>query len=235
MRKETKVHDDASTARRGAERSRRRNLAAGPSAQEASEMEALVARVASLREACRLIMHEIVREEAAQRVPVHERMTMRLFTVASELERKSLQEMVNLIEPQRPVASRVELERRAIEAVMKGTQWLTGAEIGRLVNPTVVNVRSTVNRWQANGRIFGIDHRGTKLYPAYAFDATWQPLPAVQEILRVLTDFSAFKIASWFESTNSALNSRRPRLVVARDPDAVLAAAKSHLVGTIHG
>lgn len=211
MRKRPAVPTEVAATPQGDVRPRRKDRAAGPRTQGASEREAAVARVESLREACHLIMREIVREEAAQRVCVHERLTMRLFTVASELERKSLQEIVDLIEPQRPVAVRAELERRAIEAVMAATQWLSAAEIERLFNPKVVNARSTLNRWQSNGRIFGIDHRGKKLYPAYAFDATWQPLPAIQEILHVLTGFSPFRVASWFESTSSALNGRRPR------------------------
>lgn len=198
-------------------------------------MEALIARAEALREACRLIMRETVFEDGASREATFEPLTLRLFAAASELECKSLQEVVDLIEPQRPVATRAGLERRAIEAVMVGTQWRTAAEIRQLVNPKAVSSRLTVSRWQADGRIFGINHRGRKLYPAYAFDATWQPLPGVQAILSVLTGYSPFRIAAWFESTNSALNGRRPRLVIGRDPDAVLAAAKSHLVGPIHG
>ncbi|MDM0001253.1 hypothetical protein QTI24_21785 [Variovorax sp. J22P240] len=225
----------STTPTRGDVRPRRKDLAAGLRTQGTSDMEAVVAQVESLREACRIIMRELVREEAARSVPVQERLMMRIFKVASELERKSLQEMVDLIEPQRPLARRVELEQRAIEAVMAGTQWLTAAEIGRLVNPKVVNARSIVNRWQASGRIFGIDHRGEKLYPAYVLDATWRPLPAVKEILAMLTGFSPFRIASWFESTSSALGGRRPRQAIERDPDAVLAAAKSLRAGAIHG
>ena len=172
-------------------------------------MEAVVARVEALREACRIIMRELVREEAARSVPVQERLMMRIFTVASELERKSLQEMIDLLEPQRPVATRVELERRAIELVMTGTEWLTAAEIGRLKNPKVIRPASSVNRWHAIGRIFGLEHRGRTLYPTYVFDAGWQPLPVIRTILAVLTGFSTFEIASWFESTSSALNGRR--------------------------
>lgn len=235
MRKKSAMPKDVAATPRRSGRPLRKNSAAGPRAQGPSDMEAVVARMESLREACRLIMRELFREEAARLVPVQERLMMRIFTVVSELERKSLQEMVDLIEPQRPVALLVKLEMRAIEAVMTGTEWLTDAEIRRLLNPRVVNARSTVNRWLANGRIFGIDHRGKKLYPAYAFDENWRPLPAVKEILSVLSGFSSFRIACWFESTSAMLSGKRPREVVASGPDAVLAAAKDHLSGAIHG
>jgi hypothetical protein len=162
-------------------------------------------------------------------------LALRVRTAISKMEQESLQELADAIELRRPAATRIELERRAIEAIMNGSEWRSAAEIGRLLDPEAVNPHAAVSRWQASGRIFGIDHRGRKMYPAYIFDATWQPLPAVKKVLSTLADYSPFKLAAWFESTNSSLGGRRPRELVARDPDAVLAAAKDQLVGAVHG
>ena len=194
-----------------------------------------MARLEGVREASRLIMREFATSETPDLVQDEKRFAMRICMAINKLERESLQELVDAIEPQRQGATRGELERRAIEAVMAGTEWLSTAEIGRIFNPKVINAHSTVNRWRANGRIFGIDHRGRKLYPAYVFDAGWRPLPTIKEILIALTGFSPFGIAPWFDSTSSALGGKRPREVVASDPDAVLAAAKAHQVGAFHG
>jgi hypothetical protein len=47
--------------------------------------------------------------------------------------------------------------------------------------------------------------------------------------------YQPFRIASWFESTNSMLRGKRPREVLASDPAVVVAAAKDHIVGAVHG
>ncbi|WP_218511776.1 hypothetical protein [Variovorax sp. dw_308] len=235
MRKKSSETNEPTATVRVASRPRRKSATPEPNAPEENDPEALIARVEAVREASRLIARELLREETARFVEGQYRLLMRLFAVASKLERKSQQAMADLLEPRRMSALRVKLEARAIQAVMTGTEWLTDAEIGQLVYPKVFNARATVKRWLANGRIFGIDHRGKKLYPLYAFDATWQPLPAVKEILSVLGGLEPFMLACWFDSASLMLSGKRPREVIASNPDAVLAAAKDYRSGAIDG
>ncbi|CAN7171264.1 hypothetical protein LJR084_000316 [Variovorax sp. LjRoot84] len=195
-------------------------------------VQALVARIDSMREASRLIISELSRTLTG---PRDKKLTLHVREAINELERQSIQALVDEVEPRRPAATRIDLEKRAIDAVLQGTEWSSAAEIGQRLDAKAANPHAAVSRWQQSGRIFGIDHRGKKIYPAYIFDATWQPLPAVKKILAVLDDYSPFRVAAWFESTNSSLGGKRPREVIASAPDAVVAAAEDHKVGAVHG
>lgn len=194
-------------------------------------IQALVARIDSMREASRLIIGELSRTLTG---PRDKKLTLHVREAINELERQSIQELVDGVEPRRPAVTRIDLEKRAIDTVLQGTEWNSAAEIGQRLNAKAANPHAAVSRWQQSGRIFGIDHRGKKIYPAYIFDATWQPLPAVKKILAVLDD-SPFRVAAWFESTNSFLGGKRPREVIASAPDAVVAAAEDHKGGAVHG
>jgi hypothetical protein len=57
----------------------------------------------------------------------------------------------------------------------------------------------------------------------------------VAQVMQVLTGYSPYRLASWFESTQGALGGRRPRELLDSDPAAVLAAARRHADGPLHG
>ncbi|WP_218511957.1 hypothetical protein [Variovorax sp. dw_308] len=213
---------------------RRKGTATAVHAQEMSDLKAAVARMSAVLEACDVIVRALAPENAPGFIRAQELLTQ-ILTAANKLERESVQEIVDGIKAQHREVLRTKLELRAIKAVMTGTEWRTAAELGRLFNPNVVNARSGVNRWRANGRIFGIDHQGRELYPAYVFDATWRPLPAIRKVLDVLTGLPPILIAGWFESTSSALGGKRPRELIASDPDAVLAAAEDRVTRENYG
>lgn len=123
----------------------------------------------------------------------------------------------------------------AFAAVINGTEWLTAHAVGRQYDPEAIDPLAVTNRWRTETRIFAIELASHTLYPAYLFDETGSPIPDVTEILGVFTGFRPFRIASWFESTSSMLHGRRPREVLAMDSQAVVAAAKDHAAGAVHG
>lgn len=160
---------------------------------------------------------------------------LEVLRVINKAEAESIQLLVDNAEPRRPAATRLALEDRAIDAVFKGTEWSSAAEIGERINSAAANPHASVSRWQKADRVFGIDRKGKKLFPAYIFDDVGQPLPVVKKVLGVFAGYTPLRVASWFESTNSLLGGRRPREVIKSAPDAVLAAAQDHLVGPVHG
>lgn len=128
------------------------------------------------------------------------------------------------------------------ELVRTGTKWLDSAtvevharhamadSITDLCDPNLL-----AHQWAREGRIFGILGGGSILFPAYAFDASGEPVPALKAILTVLRGMSAFSIAAWFESPSSTLGGMRPRELLNRDGDKVLAAASALREGPQHG
>lgn len=129
------------------------------------------------------------------------------------------------------------LRQRAATAVLNNTEWMTSAEVDGLVPGAEKrsNAHARANRLLSDGKVFAIEHGGRKRYPRYAFDALGTPYPAVREILQIFGDTSAFRVASWFESTSAALDGRRPRELIDGDPDAVIRAAREHVAGVVHG
>jgi hypothetical protein len=132
-----------------------------------------------------------------------------------------------------PVAQR--LQQRAVDAILGGTAWLTSKEVGIRADPNAANKHSLASRWLSQGRIFAIEHSGQKVFPDYEFDPLGNPIPEMQELLAILEGYSSFRLASWFESSSSQLGGKKPQELLARNPKAVIAAARAHITGPAHG
>lgn len=160
---------------------------------------------------------------------------LRLYQKPLMDERQATQALIDATPIQGLDPVKEKLRRRGVEAVLSGTEWLKTKEVGERAAPHAGNKHSQVSRWQQAGKIFAIERAGVKYYPNYIFDSLGNPIPEVQELLTVFKDYTPFRIASWFESTSSILNAKRPREVIGTDPQAVVAAAKVHAQGALHG
>lgn len=157
-------------------------------------------------------------------------------SVINDIEVQSLQSIIDATSLRRPGRStRADLERKAIEAVLSGTEWFTGDEVGQRHNAKAKNKHAAVSRWQGEGKVFAIERTGQRLYAAYLFDEFWNPRPEIAQILKIFNGYTPFRIASWFESINPALGGKRPREVIRSNPDAVVGAARDHVIGPVHG
>ena len=104
---------------------------------------------------------------------------------------------------------------------------LDAGQVHRLYGSKADNTAALAGRWRSAGKIFGVEHRGRLLYPAFQFDAAGRPKPVVAEILQALGGRGAWQVASWFTAPNGWLpDDRRPVDVMDADPDAVAAAAR---------
>lgn len=147
----------------------------------------------------------------------------------------SSQELIESAKFRQPDPVVMRLRKRAVDAVLNGTDWLKAKDVGSRADPEASNPHSIVSRWVKRGEVFSLEQGGVKLFPDYIFDELGNPLPVVKEILKVFENRSAFRIASWFESTSSALGGKRPRELVKSDPDIVLEAARDSVLGVQHG
>ncbi|HSI59924.1 MAG TPA: hypothetical protein VLA16_20370 [Ideonella sp.] len=204
-------------------------------ARTGNTVQDTVVALDSLRRASSLIIEHVASSPSGALLGERAQLELSVRSAISQLEQSSLQAIVDATPVRQVSATRSQLERRAIEAVLQGTEWLSALEAGRRHNPDAVNPHAAVSRWQQAGKVFAIERAGQRLYPAYVFDELGQPQPAVEQILRVLSGYSPFRVASWFESTSSALGGRRPRELLASDPAAVIAAARDHVLGPVHG
>lgn len=160
---------------------------------------------------------------------------LRVAKVYNQVERVLLQAMADRTPVRRLDPSRAALEQKAIEAILSGTEWLTGDEVGVRHNARATNKHAAVSRWVEGRKVFAIEHTGRRLFARYQFDQGWKPLPAIATILKIMHGYSPYRIAGWFESTNGYLSGRRPREVIGEDPNKVVEAARDHVAGPLHG
>jgi hypothetical protein len=153
----------------------------------------------------------------------------------SEQEDRVLQGLVDASPVRLLTPTRAEMEAKAVAAVLDGAPWLTAQTVGKQQNPDATNLYAVASRWKKEGKVFSIERAGQTLYPMYIFDEFGNPIPEVAEVLKVFHGYTPFRIASWFESTNSMLRGKRPREVLVTDPSAVIEAARDHVVGAVHG
>jgi len=118
------------------------------------------------------------------------------------------------------------LQAKALERVYSGTEWLTAEEVGMRGGHGTSNPAAAAHRWKDNGQVFALRRASRDMYPKYAFSDDFKPLPAMKDVLREFAGSSGVRIASWFESTSSFLNGKRPRELVALNPELVIRAAK---------
>lgn len=122
---------------------------------------------------------------------------------------------------------RARLEAQALRSVRSNSEWLTAAEIAELANLGPANPIGTVSRWKQQGRIFALREGSKDFYPKYALGPDFHPLPAIKEILAVLTGYDTEMLATWFDSTSRFLGGKRPRELVATESARVLEAARN--------
>lgn len=127
---------------------------------------------------------------------------------------------------------------RAQKAVMEGADWLTAAQIAEIAGLSDKNPSAQPNKWKRNGQIFAISLNGNDYYPGYGLDREqgYRPLKPLKSIIeRFENTKNGWGLAYWFESVNSFLGGKRPKDLLASNPDKVLAAAADEMEGVAHG
>jgi poly(hydroxyalkanoate) granule-associated protein len=82
--------------------------------------------------------------------------------------------------------------------------------------------------WEREGRIFTVDHEGTKHVPLFQFDKGGQPRPAVAGVIRALGGkTSNWGLALWLTANSGWLGGRRPVDLLNSEPERVVQAAES--------
>ena len=117
-------------------------------------------------------------------------------------------------------------QAKALEAVLKNCEWLTAEEIGERGEFSPSNPAALANRWKLEGKIFAVPYQGKDCFPRYGLDEAFRPIPDLESILKLFGPISPWRIAVWFESTNTWLDHHRPRELLSKEPEKVLRATK---------
>lgn len=145
------------------------------------------------------------------------------------------QQLINKADLRRTDERREAMRAATVNAILQNSEWLTATQLSDIINPALKNKHAKASRFLKDKRVFALLKDGEYIYPRYQFDATGQPIPVVEQVLKVFDGYTSFRIAAWFESTSSALNGKRPREVLELMSNDVLAAAVEHARGPMHG
>lgn len=92
---------------------------------------------------------------------------------------------------------------QTIREIFKEEEWLTADMLNRLQPEPPSNRSLPASDWKRRGRIFSVTFGGKEYFPRYEFDAAYQPLPLIREVLSAFgTVADTWKIASWFHYPN---------------------------------
>lgn len=103
---------------------------------------------------------------------------------------------------------------------------VTTAEYGQK-HSTAGNISTYASRHRAAKKIVGVRRQGTIVLPAYQFDESLRPLPAMETVIRTLdmNGWNEDSICLWMAAPTGWLDDRRPADVIRTDPEAVKRAA----------
>lgn len=98
---------------------------------------------------------------------------------------------------------------RTVNRILSDTEWLTSDQINALQQKRPANNSLPASDWKRRGRIFSVNYGGKEMFPRYEFDATYQPLPVIKEILTAFGDVAdPWTLAAWFHFPNRWLANR---------------------------
>jgi hypothetical protein len=91
-------------------------------------------------------------------------------------------------------------------------EWLTAEMLNRLQPEPPANKSLPASDWKRRGRIFSVSFGGKEYFPRYEFDAAYQPLPLIRELLAAFGAVAdTWKIASWFHYPNGWIAQPGPK------------------------
>jgi hypothetical protein len=124
---------------------------------------------------------------------------------AAILERADrLAELVSvMVEPSVELVAERRRRRRTIEKILRGTDWVTAEDLNALQPDPPANKSHPASDWKRRGRIFGVSYGGKEYFARYQFDALYQPLPVLKDVLKVFGAVAdPWTLAAWFHFPN---------------------------------
>jgi hypothetical protein len=127
--------------------------------------------------------------------------------------------LTGVIEPDLGLVEERLQRMQTIREIFKEEEWLTAEMLNRLQPEPPSNRSLPASDWKRRDRIFSVTFGGKEYFPRYEFDAAYQPLPLMREVLAAFgTVADTWKIASWFHYPNGWIVESGPEGVKAIAP-----------------
>ncbi len=111
-----------------------------------------------------------------------------------------------LLEPSSELLADRVNRMRTLRQVFTDGDWLSAEQINGLQDKPPKNKSQPASDWKRRGRIFGVSQGGLEYFPRYQFDAMYEPLPIIREVLDALGEVAdPWVLAAWFHYPNGWL------------------------------
>lgn len=120
--------------------------------------------------------------------------------------------LTGLIQPEVGLVEERLHRLQTIREIFEEEEWLTAEMLNRLQPESPSNKSLPASDWKRRGRVFSVSFAGKEYFPRYEFDAAYQPLPVIRELLTAFGPVAdTWKIASWFQYPNGWIAGPGPK------------------------
>jgi hypothetical protein len=93
-----------------------------------------------------------------------------------------------------------------VKEVLERDDWLTVDDINKLQIKPPAKPSLPASDWKRRGLIFSVSFDGKEYYPRYQFNAMYQPLPIICDILKAYGECAdTCSLAAWFHFPNGRI------------------------------
>lgn len=106
-----------------------------------------------------------------------------------------------------------------VNEVFEEGDWLTAEDINKLQKKPPAKKSLPASEWKRRRRIFSVTYDGKVYYPRYQFDAMYQPLQVISEILKAYGECAdTWSLATWFHFPNGWIAKEMGNLAIPVAP-----------------
>jgi hypothetical protein len=125
------------------------------------------------------------------------------FSELYESANKVAQVVVSQVRPGSILLEDRVAQMATMNKVFEEGDWLTADEINALQPNPPAKKSLPASDWKRRGRIFCVTYDDKDYYPRYQFDAMYQPLPIIKEVLSAYGEYAdPWSVAAWFHFPN---------------------------------
>lgn len=109
-----------------------------------------------------------------------------------------------LLEPSSELLEDRVQRMRTLRQVFAEGDWLSADQLHTLQPDPPRSRSQPASDWKRRGRIFGVSRGGREYFARYQFDAMYEPLPVIRDVLKAFGDVAdAWTLAAWFHYPNA--------------------------------
>ena len=123
-----------------------------------------------------------------------------------------------LLEPSSELLEDRVQRMRTLRQVFAEGDWLTSEQLNALQETSPKSKSQPASDWKRRGRIYGVSRGGREYFARYQFDAMYEPLPVIREVLDAFGEVSdPWVLAAWFHYPNAWIASTEGSAVAPKD------------------